>query len=54
MTGVFDIEIHDSEEPVEVSSEDDTIEIENVSLCNSIFYQYIIHTLFEISMWHTI
>lgn len=34
MTGVFDIEIHDAEEPVEVSSEDDTIEIEDVSRIN--------------------
>lgn len=32
MTGVFDIEIHDAQEPVEVSSEDDTIEIEDVSI----------------------
>lgn len=36
MTGVFDIEIHDPEESVEVSSEDDAIEIEDVSLCNNI------------------
>lgn len=36
MTGVFDIEIHDEEEPVEVSSEDDTIEIEDVSISQNV------------------
>lgn len=38
MAGVFDIELHDVDETVDVDSEDDAIQVEEVCVFNCLFF----------------